>query len=601
MLNPATEKLVISNHAASYTKLYAQHNFFLDDDVVSKVVFYTINGGTEQITHIPETQKLYTFFTLDGLAANAAYSLNAAFYDAMAMDPSLVDSKIGINLSNTLYFDTAKYPSITAATVTATTVEVGVSDPTVTFTIDGEGQTMVLQSKPVGSSTWTTVYDGAFRTSLSLVLPVGSYNFRLLGRITLPDGLTVDTSPYTEYANIVAIAYLTTPPSTPSGISFSTARIKDGVERYDTKVSWSWSKGSGAGAKEFLLQYVSSSEYAIAGWAKAVVVNTASATSALLSSFPFNKAFTFRVGVTSWGQSTVWSNIATYKVDSSTVFDQSITTVSGCEIGYYGIKAYVLDGASYKQSFYLDAATGALSIGVLDGEGKAPFVFDSATKTVNIDGKVITKDINAANFILTNLGTGAPKLYSQEKPTYDNPNSGIFIGRAGNGKMQFDLGNSSAYVKFDGDNLRISSDVTIGTTGGSFVPISSVVRGAGIYALGVSNLHAWSDSVANAFFITNYSAAQLKYDTITLYNLSNPTEAFTKMWDGASWVAPGLTINGDMIVRGTVRAQSLAASDAFLAEAGIDRIYDRTAALSGNPEAVYKMKIDLANGLIHIR
>lgn len=599
MLNPATEQLVISNHTTSYTKLYAQHNFYLDDDVVSKVVFYA-TGGSEQIVHLPASQKLYTFFVLEGLAANAAYSINAAFYDAMASDPSLVDNKIGINLSNTLFATTAQYPSITGITVTATAVDIGVADPTVNFTFAGAAENIVLQSKKVGSLDWVTVYEGAFRTSLSLILPVGNYNFRMLGKIALPDGMTIDVSPYNTYASVVNVAYLALPPSTPTNIVFAAAKIKDGIERYDVRASWTWNKGAGASSKEFIFQYVASSEYASTGWSKAITVNTASAHSALISSFPFGKEYTFRVGVTSWGQETVWSSLATYIINSSTVFNQDITTVSGCEIGYYGIKAYALDNSTYKQSFYLDAATGAVSIGLLDGLGKAPFTFDTTTKTLNVDGKVITKDINAANFILTNLGTGAPKLYSQEKPAYDNPNAGIFIGRNGLGKMQFDLGNSSSYVKFDGDNLRLSPDVVIGLPGGD-VPISSVARGAGIYALAVTNLSAWSDVTANNFFLNNYNSAPLKYDTLTMYNSAHPTTAFTKMWDGAGWVTPGLTVNGNMIVDGTVRAQSLVAGDAFFAQAGIDRIYDKTAALSADPETNYKMKVDLANGLIHIR
>lgn len=600
MLNPATEKLVISNYATSYSKMYAQHNFFLDDDVVSKVVFYS-KGGVQSIAHLPTSQKLYTFFLLEGLTSNSAYTVEAAFYDAMASNPSLVNAKIGINLSDPLSVTTARAPSIASATVTATAVDVGVADPTVTFTFTGTAQTLTIQAKKVDESTWTSVYIGAFNSSVSLVVPVGKYNFRVSGSIALPDGITVDTSAYSEYATVVNIAYLAVLPTTPTGISFASAKIKDGLERYDTKVSWTWSKGSGASAKEFILQYVTTAEHAVTGWTKASVINTASATSAVISGFPFNKEFRFRVGVTSWGQATVWSSSAYYLINASTVFDQSITTVSGCEVGYYGIKAYINDAGTYKQSFFVDAATGALSIGVLDGEGKAPFVFDPVSKTVNIDGKVITKDINAANFILTNLGSGAPKLYSQEKPSYGNVNSGVFMGRNEQGKMQFDVGNSVSYMRFDGDNVRLSPDVIIGMPTGS-VPISSMgPRGAGMFALGVSNLAGWSDSIANSFFASNYNSLPLKYDAITLYRLENPTIAFTKMWNGTIWTTPSLTVHGDMIVSGTVKAQSLVASDAFFAQAGIDRIYDRTAALSGNPEANYKMKIDLANGLIHIK
>ena len=75
MLNPAAEKLVINNYMASYTMLYAQHNFYLDDDVVSKVAFYK-TGSLEKTAFFPVTEKLYTFFTLKELTSNSAYTLN---------------------------------------------------------------------------------------------------------------------------------------------------------------------------------------------------------------------------------------------------------------------------------------------------------------------------------------------------------------------------------------------------------------------------------------------------------------------------------------------------------------------------------------------
>ena len=73
------------------------------------------------------------------------------------------------------------------------------------------------------------------------------------------------------------------------------------------------------------------------------------------------------------------------------------------------------------------------------------------------------------------------------------------------------------------------------------------------------------------------------------------------MWSGSAWTTPALVVHGDLIVDGTVRAEALVADHAFLAKAGIDVIYDRTAALSAVPESTYKMKIDLANGFLHIR
>lgn len=670
MLNPATEKLVINNFMVGYTMLYAQHNFYLDEDVVSKVVFYKTGTQQEKIEYFPATEKLYTYFTLKNLLSNSSYTLNAAFYDAMASDPSLVGAKLGINLSETLSFTTAKSPSFTNIEVIATHVDVGVSDPTVVFSLNGYGQTVIIQAQKEGTTDWLTVFDGAFSDKINVIVPIGNYKFRVAGRIRLPDGLSLDISTWYQFPTTIAVSYLAVPPTTPTNLVFKAAKIKDGIERYDVQVSWTWERLSGAQVKEFILQYVTTEEYSKTGWAKASVINNASAKSVIITSFPHNKQYTFRVGVSSWGQNTVWSSTSAYIIDANTVFDQAITTVSGCEIGYYGIRAFIKEGASYKQSFLLDANTGGMSIGVADSEGKIPFVFDPTNKVLNIDGKTITEEINAANFVLTNLGTGSPKLYSQEKPYYSAANSGIFFGRDSNGLMQFDVGNNVSYLRFDGNDVRISGSVVISTNSGD-VPLDDAmqgknvafiyktstttpatptstsyppsgwatnptatpcwisqgqidpatgslisgtswstpikfsgadgVRGPGIYAYAISGLYGWSDSYATTFFSNNFGTGPVKYDVLTEYNSTNPSVAYTKMWTGSTWTTPALTVHGDMIVDGTVRAQSLAADAAFLAKAGIDIIYDKTAALSATPESSYKMKIDLANGLIHIR
>lgn len=88
---------------------------------------------------------------------------------------------------------------------------------------------------------------------------------------------------------------------------------------------------------------------------------------------------------------------------------------------------------------------------------------------------------------------------------------------------------------------------------------------------------------------------------MTEYNANNPAQSYTRQWNGSGWGQPALVIHGDMIVNGTITSSKIVANDAFLSQIGVNTIYDRNAALSGNPEAVYKMKIDLASGYIHIR
>ncbi|QXN67532.1 hypothetical protein [Klebsiella phage vB_Kpn_3] len=134
-------------------------------------------------------------------------------------------------------------------------------------------------------------------------------------------------------------------------------------------------------------------------------------------------------------------------------------------------------GESWKQTFLIDAATGAINIGLLDEEGKAPISFDPINRVVNVDGKVITRDINAANFIMTNLsGKDNPAIYTQGKSWGDN-NSGIWMGMDNtSAKAKLDIGNATQWIRYDGTTLRISSGVVIGTPNGD-VDIGTGLQG----------------------------------------------------------------------------------------------------------------------------
>ncbi|MFP9035694.1 hypothetical protein, partial [Enterococcus faecalis] len=96
----------------------------------------------------------------------------------------------------------------------------------------------------------------------------------------------------------------------------------------------------------------------------------------------------------------------------------------------------------------IDAATGAINIGLLDAEGKAPISFDPVKKIVNVDGSVITKTINAANFVMTNLtGQDNPAIYTQGK-TWGDTKSGIWMGMDNvTAKPKLDIGNATQYIR----------------------------------------------------------------------------------------------------------------------------------------------------------
>lgn len=685
--NTAPEKLVSLYGTSSYTKVFIQHSFNLDQDLLGKA-FWVYNQSNVQIKEwliTDPSQVSYTTVTIPGLTQDTPYTIKGQFYDKM-IDTELLQAKFGINISDQLQIRTKKQPTLTNITVTATQVEVGVSNPTVNFYPSGDADFVEIQYKVSTDTVWTTIYSGSMTSPISLIMPVGTFNFRIRGKIGLPDGVTIEESQWYQYPTQVVVQYMAIPPTKPTAIDFQVQKIKDGVERYDVKVSWTWQRGSGQQIKQFILEYIPLQQYNISGWQGSQKVNTSSTQFQILTNFPYNIPFKMRVTADSWGPNdstmSTSSDPVNFLLDQSTPITDNFTKETGVEVGYFGINQYKGTGQARVQTFKLDQATGNLSIGIADAQGKVPFTFDAVNNIMNISGRVITDIINAASFVLTNTSGTPPSLYSQEKPAFGNANQGIWMGYATDGKFKFDMGNSVQYIRWDGTALKIAGTVTIGTPGGdttlqealkgkSVVPIYQVgqtaparptatqyppagwqtsppqydpntqkvwtctgtidpltntlisggswstpvqfsggngqngaqgQRGAGIFQYQVADATTdFNVASANSFFLSTFGTQQVIYDCVTQYRVSNPQVAWTRMWNGSAWVAPALMVHGDIIANGTIRGEKMVADQAFLQKAGINVIYDRNAALSGNPEGTYKMKIDLANGFIHIR
>lgn len=687
--NFAPAKMVLQSIVTGYTKAYIQHSIFTDNDVLGRSFWFT--EGTNAAVRQDFTAVNTFFVVSSGLKANTNYSVYGAYYDQI-IDLELLTAKIGINLSDTSTFKTKVKPVITNAYSTSQPVDIGVGAPVLNVESSGESEYVVLEARLKTDTTWTTIYVGQQIQPISIggMLP-GTYRLRITGLVSFPDGSTTESSGTTEYASDVVVAYNFSPPSAPTGLSFKAAKIADGKERYDVRVEWQWAKGQGANVREFLLEYVDETTYNASAWAKAQKINVGAAKAATITNFAWNKKYYFRASAIAWGpdlQAITQSTISTFILNSSTPLDSSFVNETGIELNYAYIKASLKNAqGAWQQTFYVDAATGSVAIGILDDEGKAPISFDPVNKAVNVDGKVITKSIYAASFILTNLdGTDNPALYSQGKSYGDN-NAGIWMGiDKATAKYKLDIGNAVKYIRWDGDNLRISGQVVIGTptgdinladgiagkfqvsvyilaatkpanvtsqdyppAGWSIIPPNRTSgskiwvmtgtldpatnklqvgtnyssptqwsgddgapgapggdgaqgnRGAGIFTMAVAGLTGFNVTQANAWFQFNLGGPPTKYDVLTQYRADNVQIAYTQQWNGSAWTAPALVVHGNMVVTGTITSDKLVADNAFLSRIGVNIIYNRDAALSGNPEAVYKMKIDLVNGYIHIR
>ena len=883
MKNTYPNKLEFINIMSSYTKIYASHSAPVDYDILGKSLWCTNPSNSVRRVILTDTTSIYkNYFIVDTLTNNTVYRLQGAFYDAM-IDSELLEAKIGYQISKESSIRTKIPPTITATNVTATPVEIGVSLPLITLTIAGEADTYQIEYKPTSESTWSGFYEGGGNSSPAMSVMPGTYQFRVRGLYILPDGVTYDYSSWAVYGSSVTVDYMQIPPSAPTGLTYKVAKINDSFLRYDVKLSWSWTRSTGAPIREFIVYYTTATDYATNGWSKAQIVNTGASQYCILSSFPYNIAYKVKVVARAWGLDAyayAETKVSDMIINSSTVFDNTFTTLTGLDVSYSGITTYLDPLNTRVQTFKLDAATGAVVIGTPDVvTGLAPFSFDPINKKLNISGSTITNSIYSANFILANLGGTPPVLRSQEKLSYGDANQGLWAGYAGSA-FKFDLGNSSQYVRWDGTTLRISGNVVIGTPTGDLslnaglevtntafiykssatvpatpsstvyppsgwsttppsyvsgehiyvsqgkidvltnqlksgevwtvptqwsgtagvtpyievtadnfnsnaagfsghtllinnisysytrtrghtlyiinpstqvvesavtydtydsgtstlitainaVPINKILvlgsfdactkdtnlvnalanfgganqtiwyasryshvfigmrglssgqayekfsdastiegvvkvgtyfgsggivangvvgatgatgatgpagptgatgpagptgatgpagptgatgpagangangqRGPGIYRLGIDWFSNWLDTNANSFFYSTFGTGPVLYDVLTEYNTGNAAIAVTRMWNGSAWTSPALMVHGDMIANGTIRAEKMVADVAFFQKAGINTIYNNAAAISGNPEGTYTMKIDLANGFIHIR
>lgn len=602
--NPAPRKMVLFSPTVGYNSAYIPHSAYSDEDVRGKS-FVVYSGGAEVARQF-DTVIDKNYHIVPSLTPDQLYEVEGAYIDQM-VNTTFLNANIGMIFSDRLSIKTRKEPIIKTVTVTATEVDVGVGMPYVNFDIEGEADFVTLEAKQHGSTddNYRSIFIGAPNNNISIPLTPNTYDFRVKGSIALPDGLTVDTSGYSIKENI-KVDYVFTPPAKPTNLNFGVVRIRDGKERFDLKVGWDWVKGATASVREFVLYYVSKTEYDKTKWAKASVINTGASTATSIIGFPFGDKHVFKVSAISWGPTggnTTESDLAEFEINDQTSVDFAVDIDTGIEVNYAHIRAYnIAQDGTKTQTFNIDAATGALAIGMLDGQGQAPITVDPVGKVVNIDGRIISKEMYTASLVLSNLtGKDNPAIRTSSKTGYGQAAQGLWMGYDNTDtKFKFDVGDATQYIRWDGNKLVISSQVQIGTPAGD-VGLLEGTRSPGIYSQPLVGFTAFNETKANEFFMTNFGVAATKFDVLTQYETGNPNNAVSKQWDGTAWIAPSLFIHGNAIVDGSLTADKLVADSAFLTKMGVNVIYDNPAMLTPDPEANFKMKIDLEHGSIFIR
>lgn len=470
--NIAPRKMIIGDLVSGYTKVYIPHSTYYDEDVVGKA--FWINGNL----YARDYNTQLTNTVLSNLEPNQEYTLTSSFYDAMVTD-ILLQRKISVNISDPKKFKTKKGISLDAINISAQDVDIGVGDPLLSFYISGEADYINIYAKAHNTSEeYVKVYSGANNNPITITFNPGTYDFRAEGVIALPDGITTDVSEPQENLG-VEVSYSFPTPERPDNISYRVANIKDGIERYDLQVSWNWDKGSGSNVREFVLYFVDETEYNENKWNNANKINVGSARSTVIPSFPRDRKHYFKVVAVAWGPedyNSSESSVSTFEIDENTPIDNSFTNDTDIEVTYDHIAAYRNNNGTKNQTFRVDAGTGAVSIGLLDNNGNAPISFDPTSGNVNVDGAVISSTIYSASFVMSNLsGQDNPHIRTSTKTNYGSPNQGMWAGFDGS-DFKFDLGNSTQYLRWDGDSLVISGKVKIGTPSGQ-VDIEKGIQG----------------------------------------------------------------------------------------------------------------------------
>lgn len=456
--NTQPAKMGIHQVVRGYRKVYFGHSVFVDRDVFGKAVWV---DGTLQPTDL-NTDNLYVFAS--SLQPNTQYTIQAAFYDQM-IDAQLLSFQFGISLSDEQVVTTMEEPLIDSYTVTGEEVDVGVSPPVLELNFTGEAQQIEVQWSPTGEQNWKTVYLNDFESSITVAnIPVGIVDVRIRGKASFPN----QTVEYSNWKVIkeIELDWGYTPPSAPENLLFEVVKFAEPAERFDLKISWDWERGEGANSREFVVWRTPQSKFDTDGWDGAEIVNTGTGQSFVFINHPYKIAYRYRVSVIAWGpeaDNKTYSEEATFIIDEDTVISDNFIQQTGIELNYAHILGRMLDGEIWRQTFLLDAATGAVAIGIPDEAGRAPINFDPVNGIVNVDGQVITNEIVAASFVLANFtGQDNPKLYSAAKPFYEDPSQGIFIGYDEvDAKFKFDLGDEERFIRWDGDELLISGNVRI--------------------------------------------------------------------------------------------------------------------------------------------
>jgi len=331
--------------------------------------------------------------------------------------------------------------------------------------------------------TWNPIYSGnlSYNLSVSSGLQLGeTYVFRV--KSTFGDGSTSieyfdsDISDRGLQLPLQEIEYASSAsaPDNLNSISFEAFTSWDGTPTYELIMSWDWAGTDIGRIRHFEIQRVlndsinNTTNLSTLDWANAIQYSqAASSTDLTMPAIPLGNRYAFRIRAVGWGveetrySDWLYSKVvllagATGSLNFEVVPSNSTPPVStNIQVTDQGISAYKDWGqAGQYRTFHVDAGTGNVTIG-------DSFIYDAVQERLQIDGEAVINDITAASVVLDWLNGVAPSIRTSTKTGYATGGAGMWAGYSSENTFQFDLGDDSKYIRWDGTNLTVSGGVTI--------------------------------------------------------------------------------------------------------------------------------------------
>jgi hypothetical protein len=133
--------------------------------------------------------------------------------------------------------------------------------------------------------------------------------------------------------------------------------------------------------------------------------------------------------------------------------------------------------------------------------------------------------------------------------------SGLITGTPGYVKVTSFTAADSAYIELTATKIGQTPIVRRLDLVKSKAAVPGTPGTRGTVAVYIGGYTAWSDTVADAYFTTNYSGTKVMGDTVTLYG---PEFAQTRQWTGSAWSTLTATIDGNLVAQKTISAVQLA-------------------------------------------